>query len=331
MPKMARSDRPTTSVVVSARGASRERLPDLLEALGEQAFAPGCMEAVIVDNDPPGPVRRVQRLVMGRSRPFPVRVVREPRAGLSAGKNRGIGAARGTYVAFIDPDVMPDPLWLEALTAAITAEKVFAVGGRTTVEYPQGARFASPVLAECHGAVRWPSDRAEALWPYWVTGCNLIFHRQTALEIGLLRTDLGRRGRWMGDCEDLEFLDRARQRGLRILIEPAAHAVHPIYRSETTLAYYLRQGIGHGVSLARMHTSVHVEPAAIRADRGDVQDALGCLVGSWAFTSPTDAVTGLRDLARIAAYRAEKARLLLSGQHLLPPRPMNDPAKENTR
>ncbi|MCD0451471.1 glycosyltransferase [Actinocorallia sp. API 0066] len=322
-----RAGRPMTSVVVSVRGWNRERLPELLGALGGQTVAAERMEVVVVDNDPP-PAGRVGAIVHSRPWPFAVRVLREPRAGLSAGKNRGIAAARGEYVAFVDPDVLPDPEWLAALTDAIETEGVFAVGGRTTAVYPEGVRFLSPVLAECHGAVRWPSHRAPATWPFWVTGCNLVFHRETALKIGLLRTDLGRRGRWMGDCEDLEFLDRARQRGHTVLVEPSAHAVHPIYRDETTLAYYLRQGVGHGVSLARMHTSVHVEPAAIRAGRRDVVDALGRLIGAWGFTSPTDAVAGLRDLVRIAAYRAEKTRLRLTGRRLLPTRPMTDPTEE---
>lgn len=319
---------PAVSVVVSIRG-NGHRLPELLDDLTAQTLPASDMEAVLVDNDPLGR-STIPKTLTSTPRPFPVRIVREPQPGLSAGKNRGIIAARGQYVAFTDPDISLDADWARALLTAAQEEDVFAVGGRTTVTYPEGARFLSRPLAECHGGVEWPPGRAPALWPYWVTGCNLLFHRQRALDIGLLRTDLGRRGRWMGDCEDLEFIDRARQRGLDILIEPAAQAVHPVSRAETTLSYYLLQGLGHGVSLARMHSTVHVEPAAIRSGLSDVMDALGCLVGAWGFTSPTDAVVGLRDLLRIAAYRVESARMAATGARTLPTRSMTAPIKETS-
>ncbi|GGN63943.1 hypothetical protein GCM10011579_032810 [Streptomyces albiflavescens] len=48
----------------------------------------------------------------------------------------------------------------------------------------------------------------------------------------------------MGDCEDLELVDQARQAGHVILIEPAAIVSHPVDRLETTLGYFLRQAPG---------------------------------------------------------------------------------------
>ncbi len=194
-------------------------------------------------------------------------------------------------------------------------EGVFAVGGRTVVDYPGSEVVAlTKALRECHGAVDWPGGRQLAVWPYWVTGCNLLFVRQTALDIGLFRTDLGRRGRWMGDCEDLEFIDRARQASHHTLIEPTAVVSHPVYRPETTLRYFVRQGAGHGVCLARMHLSVRVEPAAIQAGRAAVHDAVIGLVQGWTFLDRSRAVESARDLARIAAYHAERGRLRLLGR-----------------
>ncbi|WP_108999228.1 glycosyltransferase [Streptomyces rishiriensis] len=200
------------------------------------------MEAVVVGSDLPGPVRPVADAVRDGDRPFPVRVLYEPTPGLSAGRNRGICAARGRYSAITDPDITSASGRLQALADAIEEEKVFAVGGRTTVQHPGGQAVAlTKALRECHGTVDWPGGRELAVWPYWVTGCNRLFHRQTALDIGLFRTDLGRRGRWMADCEDREFIDRARQAGHQILIEPTAIVSHPVYRPETTLGYFVRQ------------------------------------------------------------------------------------------
>ncbi|MFE2693705.1 glycosyltransferase [Streptomyces mirabilis] len=311
---MAHHPGPLVSVVVSARGNSAA-VPSLLDALAKQSLPAEQMEAVVVDNDPPAPVRPIQEALREREWPFAVRVLYEPTPGLSAGRNRGICAARGRYVAITDPDIRPEPEWLQTLLTAMEEEKVFAVGGRTVVEYPGGEVVAlTKVLRECHGAVDWPEHREMAVWPYWVTGCNLLFRRQTALDIGLFRTDLGRRGRWMGDCEDLEFIDRARQAGHDTLIEPAAVVSHPVYRPETTLGYFVRQGAGHGVCVARMHLSVRVEPAAIQAGREAVHQAFIGLAAGWTFWDRSRAVEAARDLARIGAYRLEQGRLRLLGR-----------------
>jgi hypothetical protein len=142
-----------------------------------------------------------------------------------------------------------------------------------------------------------------------VTGCNLLLGRQEVLDLGLFRTDLGRKGRWLGDCEDLELIDRARQRGLLTLIEPAAMAVHLVRLRETTAWYLVRQGMGHGTCVARMHQSVPVEPAAIRAGLGHIASAAADVTAGCRSGDAGRTVTGLRDLARIGAYHAERARL----------------------
>ncbi|MEU5525122.1 glycosyltransferase [Streptomyces sp. NPDC047860] len=304
---------PLVSVVVSARG-NTQHVRNLLDALARQTLPIAQFEAVVVDNDLPGPVRPIADAVRDGNWPFTVRVLYEATPGLSAGRNRGICAARGTYIAITDPDITPEPGWLQALVTAIKEEDVFAVGGRTHVTYPGGQVTAlTKALRECHGAVDWPEGREMAVWPYWVTGCNLLFDRQTALDIGLFRTDLGRRGRWMGDCEDLEFIDRARQAGHQTLIEPAAIASHPVYRPETTLRYFVRQGAGHGVCVARMHLSVTVEPAAIQAGREAVHAAVINLAAGWTFLDRSRAVEAARDLVRIGAYHLERGRLRLRG------------------
>ncbi|MFC5201369.1 glycosyltransferase [Streptomyces kaempferi] len=324
---MPKPDAPLVSVVVSARG-NTENIRSLLDTLAQQTLPAAQLEALVVDNDPPGPVRPIADAVRDGNWPFPVRVLYEPTPGLSAGRNRGICAARGTYIAITDPDITPEPGWLQALVTAIEEEQVFAVGGRTHVTYPGGQVTAlTKALRECHGALDWPEGREVAVWPYWVTGCNLLFHRQTALDIGLFRTDLGRRGRWMGDCEDLEFIDRARQAGNQTLIEPSAVAWHPVYRPETTLRYFLRQGAGHGVCVARMHQSVTVEPAAIQAGREALHAAVINLAAGWTFLDRSRAVEAARDLARISAYHLECGRQRLLGRRpiaLAQPAPMKE-------
>lgn len=314
---------PLVSVVVSARG-NGQSVRVLLARLAEQTLPPERIEAVIVDNDPLRRRGAVRTAVESGSWPFPVRVLHEPRPGASGGRNRGIRAARGRFVALTDPDITPRPGWLEALVSAAVAEGAAVVGGKVVTFYPDGMAVSmtwptARPLAECHGPLDWPAQRAGYRWPYWVVAANMLLDRAALGELGLLRTDLGRRGRLPLDCEDLELADRAIQAGLRVVIEPAAIVDHPVGVARTRIGWFLAQGIGHGVCVARMRTTVGVPAAAIRAGAGDVADAFGSLIAGWGFWDSAAAVCGVRDLVRVAAYHGECARLLLIGRTLLRP------------
>lgn len=313
-----RERQPLVSLVTSVRGNGL-RVRSLLASLAEQRFPLERLEVVLVDNDPPWRHGAVELAARG-VRPFPVRVVREPRAGLSRGRNRGILAARGRFVALTDPDVTPAPYWLTLLVDAAEEEGAAVVGGRTDTVYPGGTVVplhvsSAPPLLECHGPPEWPQARTGYGWPYWITTANMLIDRAAALRVGPFRTDLGRHGRLPLDCEDLEWVDRAVQRGLTAVIEPAAVVTHPIGRRETTARWFLTQGLCHGVCVARMHSSVRVHPAAIQADRQAMALAFEALVMGWGFLDRASAVRGARDLIRIGAYRTERLRLLHRSPH----------------
>lgn len=266
------------------------------------------LELIVVDNRP---AHRLDRLLVPDHGPsLHISVLRERRAGLSIARNRGISAARGEYVAITDPDVQPDPAWIERLVRASSETGAFCVGGSYTTVYPGGAVIPlTSELRECHGPLRWPDRRVRCAWPYWISGCNMLFHRQTALSLGLFRTDLGRKGRRLLGCEDLEFVQRAAQAGHAALIEPAAHVVHPVRRPCTSARWFLFQGIGHGISVARMEMTTTVPAAAIRTRKADLTGALQTLLHSFAPLDRGRVVEAARNLLRIIAYHAERRRL----------------------
>lgn len=316
--KVDQATPPRVSVVMPARG-NGQCIAALLEALTRQSYPLGVLDVIVVDNDPPWAQGPVALAVHSRPWPFRVRIIIERRAGASRARNRGARIADGDFIAFVDPDVIPDKGWIAALVVAAIQEQAAIVGGRTLTHYPQGlARPLTDSLRECHGPVHWPDKRRAYGWPYWITTASLLVRREVFTTIGGFRPDLGRRGRWLLGCEDLEFVDRAVQRGLTVVIEPAACSGHPAYQRETRLRWLVRQGIGHGVSVARMHTSVAVTTAAIRASRSDVVAAVDSLLAAFLFLDSASAVQGLRELARITAYHLERTRLRMLGRHLIP-------------
>ena len=99
-----------------------EGLRRLLEGLGQLRFdrseAPE-VEVIVVDNEAQGRAAAVCREVTPRN-PWPVEALEESRRGITYARNRALAAARtdADFVAFIDDDEVPDPLWLDALLDA---------------------------------------------------------------------------------------------------------------------------------------------------------------------------------------------------------------------
>jgi len=75
------------------------------------------LEIVVVDNHP---AKLAQGLVEGLSSPaIPVVYLSDARRNISVVRNKGIAAARGRYVGFIDDDEAPDAGWVDAFLACL--------------------------------------------------------------------------------------------------------------------------------------------------------------------------------------------------------------------
>ena len=92
------------SVVVPTNFARPAELRRCLKTLAELDHPD--YEVIVVDNRPAdAPAAELEG----------VRVVREPRPGISAARNRGVAVATGEIIAFTDDDVQVHPGWLSAL------------------------------------------------------------------------------------------------------------------------------------------------------------------------------------------------------------------------
>lgn len=214
-----------------------EDLRRCLEALSAQvAVRP--IEILVVDNLPArGPAREIVRA-------FPrVRLVEEPRPGLSYARNAGLVAASGAILITTDDDVVAPPDWIERLVAPFSRPEVIAVTGNVL---PLELASESQCRFEAYGGLGKGFERLEANgdWfsgmrgavPTWRLGAtaNAAFRASAIRDpaVGLMDEALGA-GTPTGCSEDTYFFYRILKAGGTIVYEPSAYVWH---RHRTSMA-----------------------------------------------------------------------------------------------
>lgn len=164
-----------------------ESIRRLVDSLVAQTQPPD--EVVIVDggsHDNTVAILRTYEAVL------PLRVLVEPGANISAGRNRAIAAAQGDIIAVTDAGVQLDANWLARITAPLLADATLGVVGgffladaNTLFEAAMGAAVL-PLADELNADTFLPSSRSIALrkaaweragsYPEWLDYCeDLIF------------------------------------------------------------------------------------------------------------------------------------------------------------
>ncbi|MHB8773155.1 MAG: glycosyltransferase family 2 protein [Syntrophales bacterium] len=224
---------PLVSVIVACcNGVDMTRR--CLAGLSNQEYEP--REIIVVDN---GSQEDVREMVTGE---YPqCRFIRiERNLGFAGGYNRGISAARGTYIAIINNDAIASPQWLGKLVAVAEQDaqigavaSIIADGNRTNVLDSCGVGIALdgmsrqlmrgralPVLNEPH----------EVLAP---SGCACLFQAAALDVVGLFDES------FFSYCEDTDLGLRLRWAGFKTVVAPDAQVTH--YYSMTTGKYSLQK------------------------------------------------------------------------------------------
>ncbi len=171
------------TVVVSTRNRR-----DKIETCARALVALRCRlpwQCVIVDNgSSDGTLERLRELAMVLAPGL--EVVSEPRAGVSRGRNAGIRAARGEFIAMTDDDCLPEPDYLDAVLEAFTDPAIGYYGGRVLLHDP----------ADYPITIKTSTQREEfppgtMLRPGALHGANFGFRRVVLERIGGFDPNLG--------------------------------------------------------------------------------------------------------------------------------------------
>lgn len=113
------------SVIIPSAGPA-QALAATLRALADQSVAGESIEVIVVDNNCDAAASQRLRSV---AEPFGVTMVPEPTPGPAAARNRGVAAARGRVVIFVDDDIEVPHDFVEAHLAVHTgSDPVVGVG-----------------------------------------------------------------------------------------------------------------------------------------------------------------------------------------------------------
>ncbi len=185
-----------------------------------------------------------------------IRVVRnEGCRGLSATRNVGIRACRGSIVAFLDDDAVGDSGWLENLTSPFVDPRVAGVGGRIIPSWPDGRppRWLSPELYWIVGCTYEGPPIASGEIRN-VIGCNMAFRRSVLDQVGYFRSGLGRVSKSLGQAEETDFCLRTQRLfpNARIAYVSKAVVYHTVAQGRLTLGFLVLRSFSEGYFKALM-------------------------------------------------------------------------------
>lgn len=231
---------------------TRNRSAPLVEACeGVLALAaPWPWELLVVDNASTDDTLEVARAIATRH-PGRVRVAVEPTLGLSAARNLGARLARGEWIAFLDDDAVPAPGWLEAYDRALVDAATGAAGGPVEPDFRGAlpawfeAAFLPYVSAWDRGAERHVLTHNE-----YPRGANMAFRRDALRRVGDFDLRLGRRGRSLRSCEEIELCLRLERSGFAVVYEPGARVRHRVEADRLTPEWIVARFGAQGFSEA---------------------------------------------------------------------------------
>jgi glycosyltransferase involved in cell wall biosynthesis len=239
------------SVVIGTLNRS-DMLEPSLRSLLRQTTAPGTFEIIVVDN---GSTDRTIPLVESLIAEAPyMRLVHEPKRGLSNARNRGIAEARTPLVAFFDDDGVAEPDWAERILAVFRDEPdTGAVGGRIHVRWPADRpSWMGASLEGYYGHFDCGDRRREITLPTYPFGPNMVIRRDRLQQIGGFRSELGPTGRNLMACGETDLFQRLHQQPLKVIYEPAAVVHHVVPAERATRKWSLVRSFRHGICSATM-------------------------------------------------------------------------------
>lgn len=188
---------PRISVIIS----TYNRQPFIikcLQCLADQTLAKDQYEVIVVDNNSTDQTAALVLEFLAAHPQLPFQYIFEPQKGVSFGRDRGLRAATGDILVYLDDDAEAQPdLLLQYLTFFDQYPNAVGAGGRILPKYSElpeplwMSKWLNGYIAkvDCGGETRLFTGKMK-----YPIGCNMAYRTQILLDIGGFNTLLTFRG-----------------------------------------------------------------------------------------------------------------------------------------
>lgn len=237
------------SVVVCTYNRA-EMLSNALESLVQQTLDKCLYEIIVVDNASSDATPEVLRNLRTRYGEWNIVLAREDRLGLGYGRNAGVRAARGTYVAFMDDDARADKDWLKLALGCFEYVKPrpFVVGGPILPFYesPKPAWFKDEYEIRTWGQKPRFLKQGESF-----SGSNIIFNKDIIEKYGGFDVHVGMKGPHLSVGEETNLFEKIwKHHGNASVFYYLPHLMifHAVPDYKMTVSYQLKRAFVGGQS-----------------------------------------------------------------------------------
>ena len=240
-----------------------------LEGLARQSLPAAQWPLLLVDNNcSDGTAALVERY---RPRLPQLRLIREPRQGLSQARNAALEACTTPFLAYLDDDAIPPPTWVEQLAAylATAPAEVAVVGGpvQPILEAPLPAWLPAWVAGYLTIIDLGPTPRLSASESMFA-GANVTFRCAALRQVGGFCPQLGRQGANLMSNEEIYLWQLLRRRGWLCAWRPEIPVRHHVGAERVRYGWFMRRMRAEGRSatvMARLLGEPEGPPAAVYA------------------------------------------------------------------
>ncbi|WP_373498646.1 glycosyltransferase family 2 protein [Desulfococcus sp.] len=236
------------SVVVCTYNRA-DMLEETLRSWGSVEKGECRVELVVVDNNSTDGTRKVVE-TFEKSHGGDLNYVFEPNPGLSFARNKGIKAARGRIIAFVDDDIYFREDWLQALVSVFQRHpKTDGVGGNSIPLF-EGPRpdWLTDELGMFYGSTLSGETEKRMVFPEHPFGVNMAFRREVFVRVGGFTTRLGRIKTSLLSNEEKELFYRLHQAGMFVLYAPDIVVHHRVPKERMDQQWIIRRVFWQGIS-----------------------------------------------------------------------------------
>lgn len=223
----------------------------VLNSLKDQNLPLHEFEIIIINNNSTDDTDQIIKSYQQNNPELPLHYYIEYQQGISYARNRGVEAARGDIIVFIDDDETVDPDFLQQINLFFTKYPDAGISSGPVIPVYETAKpeWLSPYIMRAFTGAYDKGDQIKLLpaKDYPGTG-HACFRRDLFLKYGAFNTLLGRKGNSLMGAEDKDFFLRLINGGEKCYYLPTATIYHHIPESKLTDEFFRKLTFAIGKS-----------------------------------------------------------------------------------